>query len=513
MGYYNQNIVKACLLGTNNKKLNVKMFSAVVQKHLDMQKVPELVFLDGLSLTGAYRQGGQQLVKLEGAKESISICPNENRPYCHASVVATMDAIFAENGYSIPALIPVIVDKINEGNTILPPRFITKIQPLLLEDKSIAAKKDEIVQAFGERGKWIFAQASILAEQPEKIEILDLSPQERLSRFKALVRQDDQSETLVFLDEVFKAETVARQKNYLKTLSVVVSSRHDSVVSFLGDNLRKNNQLSNFLELVKINNKNSPTFNEYFNKLFKSIWKPKKGVFASLVGLKLQSEEKLIEILEPLDKFNLAYFSKNIKKLNGLDQKLYFIFSIVPAELWKKELKISSKELVKAVSSISNFDKIPFDGFSFAQALTENITRFKDFELALEIHAHLEYNVLDPSFLAVMPKERALNFILKNATYFKEIDLDLILFLINTLELKTPWSAELTNICIENALYVRQYNRQYLRKSLWAGVPYYHSSGVVAFHEALKNSHHANSLQDDFDVIWNVKLKFEQNKY
>ncbi|HHH50328.1 MAG TPA: hypothetical protein ENK52_05055, partial [Saprospiraceae bacterium] len=442
MDIFSQSVIKTALLGTKTKKLDLNIFPEVIRENLDQTKETELLLLDALAMTDAYFSAGQELTNIDGLNNTIPICPDEDLPYCDAQAVKLLKLIFKEKNYSIISFLPLLIEKVNTHNTIFPPEFIQYIHPFInSQNATLKHIRTETIQSFGKRGKWIFSLMKPIDNQSTTSEnsFLDLSKSERKEYFKQVLAEEKRTEALEFLEEIFPAETTANQKGYLKIIGESITESDQDILDFIGNYLDQNKSKSkgyesllSLYEMLQINIPSSKKFKAYYENIFSKIWKA-KGFFSAFSGLKIKGKKELTVLFRPLESFNISYYYSDAKKLNGIDQQLFYVLATVPADLWCKQLKCSKKELVKSFHQIKRMEKSKFDKYSFTEALLANVNKFKDKELAVEIFKQFGMSGIGPHFLKMMSKEDAILFIEKYAKYFQNWDGNLIDFAVNEL--------------------------------------------------------------------------------
>ncbi len=534
MSIFGNNIIKTAMLGTNTKKVEARLFAEDVQAHLNLEKEGSELFLDGVSLTHSYMTGGGLLTTVPGISDTIQQCPDEVLPYCSSRVSNVVKLILKENKYALSTFLPLVIQFCNERQIILPPAFITKFNPLISTTKAPLRKnRAEVIQSFGERGKWIFTLKDNAIETLQK-SILDMSKAERKAHFLKLVRAENNQETIAFLEEVFDAETVANKKNYLSTLAPYLSMKEESVLDFMQgviDNSTAKNEaqlyLEGYVKLLQMSLPESESFAQWYENVFSKIWKRKKGLLAKFSGVGIKTDEALDEIFSEMESFPVNDYlfalwqGKFAEQPTGfydeltkgsVTEYLFFSFVIVPADIWCGQFKISKQKLVKLIHSIKVKMETKNKKASFVDALVMNAMRHQDVELAKELYKLLGFGGAGFNFLTLLPKEEAFRILTQNSNSLKNAGINIMDFVIERLNVKEKWNKDFTKVAIQSCLDRYVNNRHQLRLALWKGAPYFHEDAILFVPALVDESNHSRNLLDDFDEIFGIKSAFEKIK-
>ncbi len=485
-------IIKSALLGFKNHPLNIDIFPDEIKKHI-IQESKERAFLEGLTLNFAYNIGGFEPTKIKNISQKLPTSPKEKLPYTSKEYQEFMRDIISEANYSFLSFFPILIDKINQSNSILPAKYIQKVE----------IKDQKTLKAFGETGAWIYSMKKEKSIMRQKDNLLEMKLEERKRFFEELLINSELDNALEFLKEIFDAENIKVKLWYLKIVQQYIHEGYEDILIFLEENINKSKsksatqkELKNYIQRAKISIPNSKEFEEYYQKYFSQIFRK------NLKTLKLRDRKELDDLLSKIPFLEEEF----------IYDKLDFIFSITPLSHWSKSLNLKIEEILPFVLKQVDTDQTlkPLiseikkgDSFKIVDTILNStkITKNRDNINFLKIDYLLELN--DKEFMTLIDKHlnrfstrRLLNQLHKHQA------------------LKRKWSLDFTEKLLR--AYFNTYQYSELLESIWIIAPYMHHDGLKIIDQLIKefqkkkNYYGTNKIEDGFETLSKITKKYNQ---
>ena len=510
---FQKGIQKAALLGLNSKPLDLQIFHKNVQENLDLTKEKESIFLDALCLTKSFFEAGSKLINIEKTGHLIPICPEEDKKYCSPAISKFMTNIFKHEQKVIDAFLPLVIEKINKNNQILPPSHIKNIFTLIQDKPKFRKLKPALIQSIGNRGKWIFeiGKGSQFSNV-KTLDLLDMRTQERKNHLANLITENNQEGILSFLDELFEAESNAVKKNYIKQIGRNLFQPDQSIFqyfnSFFNEEKKETKALKQLLNtyfLFQLSNNHENLTHSIFNQFFVNIWQ-KKGFLSN--GFTLKKKPEIEKVFEEFNELDIAQYFTESKGLEPIDQFIFLILAVTPIDYWETAFKTSRKALVKSIYQLQTIEDS--SDFNFLQALVIQSKKSQDFELVNEIFILTSFKYLDADFLKLLPTESIFNYIETHIKHFTKNKIKLIELIIETLGIRKKWSSKFSKLIFLNLTNDQIYPWTQMAKPLWTAAPYFDESLAFIYNKNLNDfkTHTSQSFQENLEEIIKIKQEF-----
>jgi len=468
----------------------MSIFSSTIQEHTLTEQNDDKLFLDALSLHFGYFEAGTHLPKLENINISLPTCPKEKLPYVNNDLETLLAILLQEIHYAQDVYIPKLIHQLQTTQTIFSPtHFIGCYEQFR---KSIFF--NDLIESFGQRGLWLH---SLEDKNNKEKEETTLKKNERIEKFALLCKQNHK-EAVIYLQEVFKAETFTTNLIYMlyakENNNILALEYMQEYLNGISKKNKNDIALLNKLESIYINIEETPQNIAFTNTYPSALWKD------------IKHRDKLKTLLTPLINKNAHNYYDFPHQLGDVDRTICFVLASVSSKKWCELLNISLLAFIKKVSSIKRVDKNNgLDKFNFTEALTPNIVKNKDIALALALFKLSGFKYVDTNFLTLLEEEKALEFISSHFEVFKKFNINL-LKLLTTLNFTKEWSEAFTQKFIEY-FFASSYNDNSIAKNLWKLSPYFANNFFEVFTKVTQEKNHyiTGNLEDTLFNINKIK--------